>query len=50
LAYGIDWTLNASNYDELCQNAREKVVREFDNEVVAGKYVKLFLKINKEMI
>ena len=47
LADGIEWVLNASNYDELCLNAREKVVREFDSEVVAKKYIKLYEEILK---
>ena len=34
---GIEYVLNADNYDELCQNAREKVVKEFDSRVVAKK-------------
>ncbi len=42
LANGIEWLLNAPNYDELCKNAREKVVREFDSRVVARKYVELY--------
>jgi len=37
--------LNTSNYDELCTNAREKVVKEFDSKVVAKKYIKLFEEI-----
>jgi glycosyltransferase involved in cell wall biosynthesis len=45
LAYGIEWVLNAPNYDEICINAREKVVREFDSKVVAGKYIKLYEEI-----
>jgi len=45
LANGIEWVLNASNYDQLCMNAREKVVREFDSEVVAKKYIKLYGEI-----
>ena len=45
LAYGIDWVLHASNYDELARNARDKVVREFDSVVVAGKYIKLYEEI-----
>jgi len=35
LKNGIEWVLDADNYDELCKNAREKVVREFDSKVVA---------------
>jgi len=47
LAKGIEWVLNAPNYDELCKNAREKVVREFDSKVVAGKYIRLYEEILK---
>ena len=47
LANGIDWVLNAENYAELCKNAREKVVREFDYEVVAKKYIDLYEEILK---
>lgn len=42
---GIEWVLNSSNYDDRCTNAREKVVREFDSEVVAGKYVELYKEV-----
>ncbi|MGA1863049.1 glycosyltransferase [Deferribacter thermophilus] len=45
LAYGIDWVLNYQNYDELCKNAREKVLREFDSKVVAKKYIELYEKV-----
>jgi len=45
LAKGIDWVLNNGNYDELCKNAREKVVREFDYGVVAKKYISLYKDI-----
>jgi Glycosyltransferase len=45
LAKGIEWVLNAPNYDELCKNAREKVVREFDSIVVAKKYVELYKEL-----
>jgi len=45
LANGIEWVLHAANYDELCQNAREKVMREFDSLVVAKKYVELYEEI-----
>jgi len=39
---GIEWILNSEKYDELCQNAREKVLREFDSKVVAKKYIELY--------
>jgi len=47
LADGIEWILNNENYDELCQNAREKVLREFDSVVVAKKYIELYKEILK---
>lgn len=48
LAFGIEWVLNAPNYNELCKNAREKVIREFDSVVVAKKYIKLYEEILNE--
>jgi len=47
LARGIEWVLNNSNYDELCQNAREKVLKEFDSKIVARKYIELYEEILK---
>jgi glycosyltransferase involved in cell wall biosynthesis len=47
LAQGIDWVLNAENYSELCKNAQDKVLKEFDSEVVAKKYIALYEKILK---
>jgi glycosyltransferase involved in cell wall biosynthesis len=45
LANGIEWILNAPNYDDLCNKAREKVIREFDSVIVAKKYVELYEEI-----
>ena len=45
LACGIEWVLNAPNYEILCQNAREKVLKEFDSKVVAKKYIELYADI-----
>lgn len=45
LADGIEWVLNCENYEELCQNAREKVLKEFDSRVVAKKYIELYEEI-----
>jgi glycosyltransferase involved in cell wall biosynthesis len=42
LANGIEWVLNDSNYDELCRNAKEKVLREFDSTIIAKKYIELY--------
>jgi glycosyltransferase involved in cell wall biosynthesis len=47
LAQGIEWVMNASNYQEISQNSREKVLREFDSQVVAKKYIDLYNKIIK---
>lgn len=50
-ANGIKWILDNPNYNELCQNARKKILKEFDSKIVARKYIKLFneiLSIKKE--
>lgn len=45
LAYGIEWVLHVSNCDELCHNAREKVMKKFDSVEVARKYIELYESI-----
>ncbi len=47
LANGIKYILNATNYDELCHNARQKVVRVFDEKVVVKQYMELYKRILK---
>jgi len=47
LAYGIDWTLNNSNYSALCKNARKKIIQEFNSVDVAHKYIELYDNILK---
>ena len=42
LAVGIEAILNAENYVEFCQNARNKVLQEFDSIVVAKRYIRLY--------
>ncbi|MBD3789206.1 MAG: glycosyltransferase family 4 protein [Campylobacterales bacterium] len=42
LAKGIEWILNHPAYEELCQKAREKVLKEFDSQIVAQKYIELY--------
>ncbi len=42
---GIEWIINNQEYDKLCKNAREKVLKEFDSAVVAKKYVALYEEI-----
>lgn len=45
LADGIDWITNASNYQELCMNARNKVVNSFDYKIIATQYKALYEEI-----
>lgn len=45
LASGIEWVLNAENYDELCINARKKIVVEFDSSMIAESYIELYNKV-----
>ncbi|KAF0129289.1 MAG: glycosyl transferase [Bacteroidetes bacterium] len=46
LACGIEWVLNNASYEELCQNARKKVVAEFDSKFVALKYMELYSSLS----
>jgi len=50
LAKGIEWILklNENDYSELCQNARGKVIEEFDSRVVAQKYIELYREVLDE--
>lgn len=45
LAAGIEWVLNAPNYEQLSANARNKVLRKFDSKVVAKQYIKLYQSV-----
>ena len=45
LAEGIKWVLNHPNYEELSQNARKKIERDFDSKIIAMKYMELYQKI-----
>lgn len=46
LANGIEWVLGNDKYDELCSNARDKVIREFDSRIVADKYIELYRDVS----
>ena len=50
LARGIEWVLNSDNYRDLCFNAREKIVKEFDSSFIANRYIELYnkLRLNKQ--
>jgi len=45
LAKGIEWLLNTPNYQQLCNNARDKVLTHFDSQVVAKRYIALYKEI-----
>ena len=45
LAYGIEWVLKAANYQQLCDNARDKVLTHFDSQIVAKRYIALYKEI-----
>lgn len=45
LSKGIDWVLNYPEPEKLSKAAREKVIREFDSHVVAGRYVQLYEEV-----
>lgn len=45
LANGIEWLLNAPNYEQLCDNARDKVLTHFDSQIVAKRYIALYKEI-----
>ena len=42
LARGVIWISNTPNYNQLCANAREKVVKEYNGKVIAKKYITLY--------
>jgi glycosyltransferase involved in cell wall biosynthesis len=45
LAKGIEWVLGTGKDAQLGQNARGKVLREFDSKVVADRYIELYRNI-----
>ncbi len=49
LAEGIEWVLNLpmQDYNKLCENARRKVLKEFDSKIVAKKYIDLYQEVLK---
>jgi glycosyltransferase involved in cell wall biosynthesis len=42
LANGLSWVLNHDSIDKLSSNAREKVLNEFEVNIVSNKYIKLY--------
>ena len=45
LLNGIEWVLNSDNYEELCKNARNKVLAKFDSQVISSKFIELYDEI-----
>jgi glycosyltransferase involved in cell wall biosynthesis len=48
MAKGLYEMLYASSYAELSHNARSKVLRDFNNETVAGQYIELYQSLLKK--
>ncbi|MDD3050796.1 MAG: glycosyltransferase family 4 protein [Candidatus Cloacimonetes bacterium] len=47
LAKGIEWVLNNNDYNDICLNARQKIVQKFDSQVIVEKYIELYQSIIK---
>jgi glycosyltransferase involved in cell wall biosynthesis len=45
LARGIEWVLNHNDYAQLAFNARQKVLDNFDNQVVVPRYIELYRSV-----
>jgi len=45
----LGFPIHYTNYlhDDLCQKARKKVLREFDSQLVAAKYIDLYRSVLK---
>ena len=48
LANGICWVLEKANYEQLSQNARQKVVENYSEDVVAKRYLTLYKSLLSE--
>lgn len=48
LANGIEWITNNENYEYICRNAREKVLREYNINEIAKKYISFYQEIINE--
>lgn len=45
-AYGMEWIINYPDREKLQQNARQTVMENFSEEVIAKKHIELYNKIN----
>ena len=48
LARGIEWVLKNNENNVLGESAREKVVREYSEEIVAKKHIQLYESLLNE--
>ena len=42
LANGINWILSSKNKKKISQNARKRIINNFDNYKIAKKYLKVY--------
>lgn len=47
LAAGIHWVLKEADYDGLCFNAKSKIESTFTEDIVANKYIDVYLSLKK---
>lgn len=45
LAKGIEWVIDAKNYEDLSANARSKIISEFESSIVADRHIVLYKEI-----
>ena len=45
LKNGISWVLESENYNDICQNARKKILKEFDHIAVSEQYINLYKNV-----
>ena len=45
LSKGIEWVLSHESFNQLSENARNKVVKMFDGEIVAAQYMSLYKEV-----
>ena len=45
LAKGIKWVLNEADYSKLSNNAREKVINNYSEDIVARQYIELYNRL-----
>ena len=45
LAEGVNWVLNIADYENLSANAREKVVENYNEDVIATQYIGLYNRL-----